>query len=118
MQEGERTKDGPSGSRDSDTLGRPTSFVREHRICWEVLPEEFPVKDDWPLQIGFGLQRYGAHSEPNRRNLAASNAAPFLAHLRKVAEWILPKVEWPSRYDMAISDNILLYDLSDTIDWR
>lgn len=34
----------------------------EHRICWEVLPEECPVKDDQPLQIGISLQRYAAHS--------------------------------------------------------
>jgi CheY-like chemotaxis protein len=70
MQKDEPTEDGTSGSWDSDKLERLTSFVREHRICWEVLPEVFPVKDDRPLQIGFSLQLYGAHShraEPPRR---------------------------------------------------
>lgn len=49
-------------------------------------------------------------TEPNCRHLAACKVEPFLAHLREVAEWILPKVERPLRFDRAISDNILLYD--------
>lgn len=62
MQEGERTEDGTSGLRGSDKLARLRSFVREHRVCWEVLPEQVPVQDDRPLQIGFDLELYGAHA--------------------------------------------------------
>lgn len=62
MQKNEPTEAGTSGARGADKLERLTGFVREHRIRWEVLPEECLVKDDRPFQIGISLQRYGAHS--------------------------------------------------------
>ncbi len=51
MQEGERTEDGMSGLRTSDTLERLSSVVREHRVCWEVLPEEVPGQDNESIKI-------------------------------------------------------------------
>ena len=77
MQEGERIKDGPSGSRGSDKLGRLRSIVGEHRVCWEVLPEEFPVKDDQRLQIGFRMfSKLEALSIDLLQVYATSNCSP------------------------------------------
>jgi len=43
---------------DSDalkTLERLKALVWEHRVCWEVWPEQLAVKDRGPLQVGFDL---------------------------------------------------------------
>lgn len=111
MQDGECKEDGTSESRDSDQLGRLTSVVRQHRVCWEVLPEEVPVEDDRPLQIGFNLELSGAHAhgtEPPQPG--CEQCRTILAHLREIAEWILPKAERPSRYEISVSDNVIRYD--------
>lgn len=111
MQEGERTEDGTSGSRDFNQLARLRSFIREHRVCWEILPEEIPVQDDRPLQIGFDLALFGAHAhaaEPPRPG--CEQCRTILAHLREIAEWILPKAKRLSRYDISVRDNVILYD--------
>ena len=47
---------------DTAAIARLSAFVREHRVCWEVLPELLPVPDEQPLQIGFNLELYGAHA--------------------------------------------------------
>ncbi len=90
---------------------RLSAFVREHRVCWEVLPELLPVPDEPPMQIGFKLELYGAHThgtEPPRPG--CEQCRTILGHLREIAEWILPKAERPSRYDLSVSDNVILYD--------
>jgi hypothetical protein len=90
---------------------RLSAFVREHRVCWEVLPELLPVPDEPPMQIGFKLELYGAHThgtEPPRPG--CEQCRTILGHLREIAEWILPKAERPSLYDLSVSDNVILYD--------
>ena len=111
MQDDERTEDDVSISRQSDKRRRLSSFVSEHRVCWEVLPEEVPVQDDRPLQIGFRLELSGAHAptaEPPRPG--CEQCRTILGHLCKIAEWILPKAERPSRYDISVKDKVILYD--------
>ncbi|UVT19699.1 MAG: hypothetical protein H8K03_18210 [Nitrospira sp.] len=90
---------------------RLSAFGREHRVCWEVLPVLLPVPDEQPLQIGFNLALYGAHAhgtDPPRPG--CERCGTILGHLREIAEWILPKAERPSRYEIAVSDNVILYD--------
>lgn len=106
-------QDEQRGERATDTaaMARLSAFVREHRVCWEVLPELLPVSDTQPLQIGFNLELYGAHAhgtEPPRPG--CGQCRTILGHLREIAEWILPKAGRPSRYDLSVSDNVILYD--------
>lgn len=111
MQEDERTEAGTSGSRDSDKLGRLRGFVREHRVCWEVLPEEVPVQDDRPLQIGFNLELSGAHAHGTESpRPGCEQCRTILKHLQEIVGWILPKAERPSRYEVTVRDNVILYD--------
>ncbi len=110
MQEADRTEHDMSGSGDAGNLER-LRFVSEHRVCWEVLPEEFPVKDDRLLQIGFSLELYGAHghaAEPPRPG--CEQCRTILAQLREIADWIRSKTERASRYEISVRDNVILYD--------
>lgn len=96
---------------DTTAMARLSAVVREHRVCWEMLPELLPVPDDQLLQIGFNLELYAAHAhgmEPPRPD--CEQCRTILGHLREVAKWILPKAERPSRYDMSVRDNVILYD--------
>lgn len=98
-------------SPETVVMTRLNTFVREHRVCWEVLPELLPVPDEQPLQIGFNLELYGAHAhgtDPPRPG--CEQCGTILDHLREIAEWILPKTERPSRYEIDVSDNVILYD--------
>ena len=54
----ERMEKMQAATPDSDApkmLERLKTLVREHRVCWEVWPEQLAVKDRGPLQVGFDL---------------------------------------------------------------
>lgn len=96
---------------DAAAIARLSAFVREHRVCWEVLPELLPVPDEQPLQIGFNLELYGAHAHGTEPpHPGCEQCRTILGHLREIAEWILPKGERPSRYDISVRDNVIVYD--------
>ncbi|HJT20167.1 MAG TPA: hypothetical protein VJ746_06835 [Nitrospira sp.] len=96
---------------DTAAIVRLSALVREHRVCWEVLPELLPVPDEQPLQIGFNLELYGAHAHGTEPpHPGCEQCRIILGHLCEIAEWILPKVERPSRYDISVRDNVILYD--------
>jgi hypothetical protein len=93
-----------------DTLKRLKALVREHRICWEVWPEHFAVKDQGPLKVGFDLVLNGAHAHnKDRPSPGCEKCQVIFEHLREIAEWIMPKVERPSRYEIQIFDHAVHY---------
>ncbi len=86
------------------------ALVRQHRVCWEVLPEQVPVKDAKPLQVGFDLSLYGAHAHKDRPIPGCDKCKQIFKDLRKIAQWIIPKVTRPSRYEIGIFDRAIRYD--------
>ena len=93
------------------TIAHLKDFVGQHRVCWEVLPEQFPVEGGRPLQVGFNLMLYGAHAHDTDRPLPGCEQCRLIyMHLREIAEWIVPKVERPSRYEIEIFDSSVRYD--------
>jgi hypothetical protein len=48
-------------AKTTHTLEELRMVVQDNRVCWEVLPERIPVKDEEPLKVGFDLMLYGAH---------------------------------------------------------
>ncbi|MBA5865041.1 MAG: hypothetical protein GDA65_20375 [Nitrospira sp. CR1.1] len=96
---------------DTAAIVRLSALVREHRVCWEVLPELLPVTDEQPLLVGFNLELYGAHAHGTEApHPGCEQCRTILGHLREVAKWILPKAERPSQYYMSVRDNVILYD--------
>ncbi len=94
-----------------DTVERLKQLVREHRICWEVLPEEFPVAGERPLQVGFDLQLYGAHGhDADHPAPGCEHCKVVFRHLREIAEWIMPKEERLSLYEVDVFDSAIRYD--------
>lgn len=97
---------------DSDqTLERLKAFARLHRVCWEVLPEQLVMGGGQILQIGFNLMLYGAHEhDTDRPRPGCEDCRRIFLDLREIAEWILPKDERPSRYEIEVYDSAVRYD--------
>lgn len=97
-------------SEHPETLERLKAFVRKHRVCWEVWPERLSVEGRGLLQVGFNLVLNGAHAnDADRPSPGCEKCMRIFAHLREIAEWIIPKVERPSRYDVQIFDHSVHY---------
>ncbi len=87
-------------------------LVRRFRVCWDVWPEYVVVGKE-TRQIGFELELSGTHEA------GVEHAVPGCEHcqhvyaaLCRIAEWILPKEERPSRYDMEPYEPSLRYSAS------
>jgi hypothetical protein len=93
------------------TMDRLKSIARLHRVCWEVLPEEFVMADGHLLQVGFNLMLYGAHDHDTDSPLPGCPQCQVIySHLREIAEWIVPKVDCPSRYEIEFYDDTVRFD--------
>lgn len=98
-------------SRDIDqTVEQLKQYVRLHRVCWEVLPEQFVMGDGQILQVGFNLLLYGAHKHDMDSPPGCEQCKIIYRDLREISEWIVPKAERPSRYEIEIYDNAVRYD--------
>ncbi|HKP35499.1 MAG TPA: hypothetical protein VJT71_01480 [Pyrinomonadaceae bacterium] len=85
--------------------------ARKHQVCYEVWPER-SVAEGRKILIGFELQLCGTNS-----HIAAKGAhqpVPGCEYcqstyedLRQIAEWILPREERPSRYEIGGFDRSL-----------
>lgn len=106
-----KTETGPERTESADRAGQLAEFVRQHRVCWEVLPEQYPMEGEKPFQVGFDLKLYGAHAHATDRPLPGCEECKLIfTHLREIAEWIVPKAERASRYEIDLFDNAVRYD--------
>jgi hypothetical protein len=93
-----------------ETVERLKVLAREHRVCWEVWPERLAVRDRESLHVGFDLVLNGAHAhDDDRPSPGCERCKLIFKHLREIAEWIVPKAERPSRYDIQIFDHAVHY---------
>lgn len=85
-------------------------IAERHQVCYEVWPER-SVADGHKIQIGFELKLCGTNS-----HIVAKGDQPVpgckycfstYTELREIAEWILPRDERPSRYEIGAFDRAL-----------
>lgn len=88
-------------------IERLRELVEQHQVCYEVWPEMLAVKGT-TLKVGFLLELNGTHGRD------ADHVLPGCKHchstfedLRQIAEWIMPKEERASYYDVQPFDNAL-----------
>ena len=110
MKTTKKSQKSETASTTRESVEELQALVRKHRACWEVLPEQIPVKDDKPLQVGFDLILYGAHAHEDRPIPGCEKCKQIFKDLRKIAQWIIPKVKRPSRYEIEIFDSAIRYD--------
>lgn len=97
-------------AKTTSTLEELRMFVQDHRVCWEVLPEKTPVKEEAPLKVGFDLMLYGTHEEGEHPTPGCERCKQIYRDLRKIANWIIPKEERPSRYEISIYESAIRYN--------
>ena len=85
-------------------------LVREHRVVWEVWPVTFALKDGGTRQVGYELLLSGAHqNDRDRPDPGCENCQAIFRDLQEVAEWIIPKVERDSQYEVEVFDQAIHY---------
>jgi hypothetical protein len=94
--------------RSAGTLECLSEIARRHQVCYEVCPE-WSTKDGKKIQIGFELELCGISG-----NDTCLHPVPGCAHcvrayneIREIGEWILPREERPSRYEIQAFDRSL-----------
>jgi hypothetical protein len=86
-------------------------IARRHQVCYEVWPE-WSIAEGRKIQIGFELQLCGANAHtiedgPDHPVPGCERCFSTYGELRQIAEWILPREERPSRYEIGYFDRAL-----------
>ena len=102
-----RTSQPTSGA--AKTMQELRGLIGQHRVCWEVLPEQTPVEGQKPLQVGFALMLYGAHAPAAHPSPGCDTCKQIYRDLGKIAQWIMPKEERQSRYEISMYDSAIGY---------
>jgi hypothetical protein len=78
-------------------------LVSRHQVCWDVWPEYGIDAAGNRIQTGFELSLAGIHYRPEHPPApGCSECEKVYAVLKRIAEWILPKEERESRYEVRI----------------
>jgi len=89
------------------TIRELRQIIAKHTVRYEVWPH-YEVTEGKRVVVGFDLELYGTHDHGNTRLSPGCHlCAETFADLRRVAQWILPKEERPSQYDIPPFDQSL-----------
>ncbi|MBI5548454.1 MAG: hypothetical protein HY901_31615 [Deltaproteobacteria bacterium] len=98
-----RTRAGKEAAVEGLETQEHVSHLRElalrHGARFEVLPETH-VLDHKFVKVGFELQLWGLHEHPKGVTPGCHECVRVYAALKEIAEWVLPKEERPSRYEI------------------
>lgn len=87
-----------------DTVGELRDLAAKHTVRYEVWPH-YEIKDGKRLIVGFDLELCGTH---DRGHTSLSPGCDLcqqtFADLKRIAEWVLPKEERLSRYEISPFD--------------
>ena len=85
-------------------------LVGRHRVSWEVWPIYHIDRKGGKIQIGFELELSGTHHEPlELPKPGCAECVTVYNDLRRIAQWILPKEDRLSRYEIGIFDSSIHY---------
>jgi len=93
-----------------DEFGELKELVRQHKVCWEVWPVYHIARKGEKIQIGFELELLRTHRDP--KDVPKPGCAQCLEvydDLKQIAQWILPKEDRLSRYEIGIFDSSIRY---------
>ncbi len=85
-------------------------LVRNYKVCWKVWPEYHIDRKGEKIQIGFELDLIGTHFQPEHiPEPGCAECVTVYDNLKKIAQWIIPKDERDSCYEIGIFDNAIRY---------
>jgi hypothetical protein len=84
-------------------------LVRKHNVRWEVWPEK-RVFDGEIRQVGFEIDLIGDHDHPRHRTFPGCDECVIVHRaLRRIADYLLPKGERASRYEIEYWNGSMRY---------
>lgn len=92
--------------RKSESMTTLREIALRHGVRYEVSPE-MNVVDHQIIKVGFDLKLWGLHAYPEGFMSGCRECERVYQDLRKIADWILPKDERPSRYEVEGFDSTL-----------
>lgn len=82
-------------------------LVTEHQVCYEVWPE-YLMAQGKKVKVGFGLELCGTHGHESSRPLpGCPQCYQVFKNLEKIADWIKPRENRPSYYEIQPYDHAL-----------
>ena len=85
-------------------------LVRQHKVCWEVWPEYHIDREEKKVQIGFELDLVGTHHQAaHPPEPGCEECVKVYDDLRRIAQWIIPKEERDSCYEIGFFDASIHY---------
>jgi hypothetical protein len=92
-----------------ETLSSLADLVRRYQVCWEVWPE-YLIANGNERQVGFELELTGTPEiGTNHIGPGCPACRQVYAGLHAIADWILPKEERPSMYEIGPYQQALRY---------
>ncbi|HLE36224.1 MAG TPA: hypothetical protein VI699_03655 [Candidatus Acidoferrales bacterium] len=91
---------------------RLQEIVARHQVYWEVWPEWAILRNHRREQIGFRLEFYARHLSNSTPTPGCEHCRNLYARLREIANWIMPKEERDSAYEVLSFDAALHYGSS------
>jgi hypothetical protein len=89
--------------RGAESVAGLREVALRHGARYEVLPE-MDVVDHRLVRVGFRLMLWGLHEHPQGVQPGCDECVKVYRDLERVAEWIMPKEERPSRYEIEAFD--------------
>ena len=91
----------------NETVNLLKDLVEMHQVCYEVWPELLIVKGQ-RVKVGFDLELVGTHEHgTSTMSPGCPRCIRTFEDLRQIAEWIMPKEQRPSRYEIEPYDHAL-----------
>ena len=87
-------------------------LVGRHRVSWEVWPIYHIDRKGAKIRIGFELELSGTHhgpKEPPKPDCA--ECVKVYNDLQRIAQWILPRGDLLSRYEIGIFDSSIYFSV-------
>lgn len=89
-----------SETQTTESINRLSKLVIQHQVCWQVFPAEELFKGKIQ-KVGFNLEIYGTHYHPVHTPYpGCDQCVKVYKDLREIAEWIIPKEERKSWYEV------------------
>jgi hypothetical protein len=86
--------------------------VEQYKVVWAVYPEWGPDEHWRQQKVGFDLELIGTHFQPQHPpSPGCPECRQVYDALHQIAEWILPKAERRSRYEIDAFDGKLAMSL-------
>ena len=105
----DKVENPPVHNQSALTVQSLAEIARRHEVCYEIWPERSSLAGR-AIRIGFELQLCGANTHasadgPDHEVPGCAHCVSTYGELRQIAEWILPREERPSRYEIDAFDH-------------